>query len=67
MTYSEGDTVSWIEHHEISAWLDAESEAPLHGGREDEAARLYVKAAEADDKAVADLNPSKTRTFGIPP
>ena len=57
--------MSWIEHHEVSARLAAEAEGALHGGREEEAACLYARAAEAEDKAVSDLNPSKTRTLGI--
>lgn len=57
--------MSWVENHEVSARLAAEAEAALHDGREDEAACLYAKAAEAEDRAVADLNPSNSRTIGI--
>ena len=57
--------MSRVENHEVSARLAAEAEAALHDGRKDEAACLYTKAAEAEDKAVADLDPSSKRTFGI--
>ena len=57
--------MSWVENHEVSARFAAEAEAALHAGRENDAACLYAKAAEAEDKAVAALNPSNKRTFGI--
>ena len=57
--------MSWVENHEVSERLAAEAEAALHDGREDEAACLYAEAAEAEDKAVADLDPSSKRTLGI--
>ena len=57
--------MSWIENHEVSARLAAEAEVALHDGRRDEAACLYAKAAEAEDKAVAGLEPSSRRTLGI--
>lgn len=57
--------MSWVENHEVSARLAAEAEAALHVGREDDAACLYTRAAEAEDRAVAALNPSNCRTLGI--
>ena len=57
--------MSWLENHEVSARFAAEAEAALHAGREDDAACLYAKAAEAEVKAVAALNPSSRRTLGI--
>lgn len=57
--------MSWVENHQASARLAAEAEAAVHGGREDEAACLYSKAADAEDKALADLDPSSGRTLGI--
>ena len=57
--------MSWVENHKNSARFAAEAEAALHEGREDDAAGLYAKAAEAEDKAVANLNPSNRRTLGI--
>ena len=57
--------VSWVENHEVSARFATEAEAALHAGREDDAACLYAKAAEAEDKAVAALSPSNKRTVGI--
>ena len=57
--------VSWVESHKISARLAAEAEAAIHNGREDEAACLYLEAAEAEAKALTDLHPSNERTLGI--
>ena len=57
--------MSWLENHEVSTRFAAEAEAALHAGREDDAACLYVKAAEAEVEAVAALNPSNQRTRGI--
>lgn len=57
--------MSWVENHEVSARLAAEAEAALYAGREDDAACLYARAAEAEDRAVAALNPSSRRTLGI--
>ncbi|MDE0002092.1 MAG: hypothetical protein OXQ29_05320 [Rhodospirillaceae bacterium] len=57
--------MSWVENHKVSSRLAAEAEAAVHGGREDEAACLYAKAADAEDKALADLDPSNGRTLGI--
>ena len=57
--------MSWLENHDVSARFAAEAEAALHAGREDDAACLYAKAAEAEVRAVAALNPSNQRTLGI--
>ena len=57
--------MSWVENHKASARLAAAAEAAMHDGREDAAACLYAKAADAEDKALADLNPSNGRTLGI--
>ena len=57
--------MSWVENHKASARLAAEAEGAMHDGREDDAASLYAKAADAEDKALADLNPLNGRTLGI--
>ena len=57
--------MSWVDNHEVSARLAANAETALHDGREDQAACLYSDAAEAEDKAVAGLDPSSARTLGI--
>lgn len=57
--------MSWLENHEVSARFAAEAETALLVGREDDAACLYAKAAQAEVKAVAALSPSNQRTFGI--
>lgn len=58
-------TMSWIEHHEISERLASQAEAARLDGRREEAPDLYARAAEAEEKALADLDTSKTRTAGI--
>ncbi len=57
--------MSWIEHHEVSERLASQAEAARLEGRREEALDLYARAAEAEEKALADLNSSKTRTAGI--
>ena len=57
--------MSWIEHHEVSERLASQAQAAWREGRQEEAPDLYARAAEAEEKALADLDTSKTRTVGI--
>ena len=57
--------MSWVEHHKRSERLASEAQMALRQGRETEALKLYAQAADAEDKALADLDRSKIRTTGI--
>ena len=57
--------MSWIEHHESSERLASQAEMAVRENRRDEALALYARAADAEERAVADLDRSKTRTFGV--
>ena len=57
--------MSWLEHHGESERLASQAQlARREGGRQD-AEDLYLRAAEAEVRAIAELNPSKARTLGI--
>ncbi len=56
--------MTWLEHHERSERLAGEAESV----RAKDAARareIYERAASEEEQALADLDRSKTRTFGI--
>ena len=57
--------MSWITHHEKSERLASQAQTAAHENRRDEALKLYSLAADAEESAIADLDPSKTRTLGI--
>ena len=57
--------MSWIEHHENSERLASQAEMAVRENRRDEALALYARAADAEERAIADLDRSQTRTFGI--
>ncbi len=57
--------MSWIEHHENSERLASQAQVTAREGRRDDALALYARAADAEDRALADLDPSKTRTLGL--
>ena len=57
--------MSWIEHHESSERLASQAEMAVRENRRDEALALYARAADAEERAVADLDRSKTRTVGV--
>ena len=57
--------MSWVEHHKRSERLASEAQVALFQERKTEALELYAQAADAEDKALADLDKSKVRTVGI--
>ena len=57
--------MSWIKHHENSERLASQAQVAAQEGRRDEAQALYTHAADAEENAIADLDPSKARTLGI--
>ena len=57
--------MSWIEYHEASERLASTAQAALRDGQRQKARELYARAADAEQRAVADLDAAKTRTLGI--
>ena len=57
--------MSWIEHHQVSERLALQAQAALRKGQRQQAQELYAHAAEAEQSALADLDPKKTRTLGV--
>lgn len=57
--------MSWIEHHQASEQLASEAQAALREDRQAAALALYARAADAEHKALTDLDASKARTSGI--
>ncbi|MDE0440702.1 MAG: hypothetical protein OXL38_01145 [Gammaproteobacteria bacterium] len=57
--------MSWKEHHRQSAILASEAEQALRGNETEIARELYARAADAEERAVADLDIAKQRTLGI--
>ena len=55
----------WLEHHKVSERLAAQAQDASREGRRHETPDLYTRAAEAEEKALAALDTSKTRTLGI--
>ncbi len=57
--------MTWAEFHERSEALASQASLARRAGRSDEAAALFSQAAEAEERALRDLDPSKGRTLGI--
>lgn len=57
--------MTWIDHHRLSERCAGEAEALLREGRAEEAQERYALSAEAEEKALHELAPSKARTYGI--
>lgn len=57
--------MSWIEHHEASERFASQAQAAMRDGHGQKARELYARAADAEQRAVADLDAGKTRTLGI--
>lgn len=57
--------MTWAEHHETSEKLASEAEFERVSGNQERAQELYAQAAEAELRALDDLDPQKTRTLGI--
>jgi len=57
--------VTWIEHHKASERLATDAEIAARRGETSRAQDLYARAAEAEERALRDLEPSKARTLGI--
>jgi hypothetical protein len=57
--------MDWENHHRRSERLAMEAQIALQQGEADTARRIYALAAEAENRALALLDPEKRRTLGI--
>ncbi|MEM9290809.1 MAG: hypothetical protein AAGD01_03940 [Acidobacteriota bacterium] len=57
--------MSWTEHHQKSERFAADAEAAVLNGHPNQAHDAYRRAAQEEERAVADLSPKKVRTLGI--
>ena len=57
--------MTWLEHHRESERLAADAELAERRGSRPEAQQLYSRAAQAEARALDDVEPSKSRTYGI--
>jgi hypothetical protein len=57
--------MSWLEHHNVSEQYAQLAEAAQHQQDPQLAQSLYAQAAQAEQLALADLDPTKTKTLGI--
>ena len=57
--------MSWLEYHQESEQLASEAEIAAHRGNIIQAREIYLKAAQAEEKAIGELESDKPRTYGI--
>ena len=57
--------MTWLEHHSRSEGFASEAEAASNRGNRALARELYAKAAEAEERALGEVDPAKSRTYGI--
>ena len=57
--------MTWLEYHTASSRAAAEGEVAARESASERALTLYCQAAEAEEKALSELDPAKRRTFGI--
>lgn len=57
--------MTWLEHHYQSEQLSSEAEIATRHGERNQAFELYARAAQAEELALQEVEPSKPRTYGI--
>jgi hypothetical protein len=57
--------MTWSDFHQRSEALASEAFLAVRAGQVDQATALYAQAAEAEERALHALEPSKVRTLGI--
>lgn len=57
--------MTWAEWHRLSETLASDALVALRAGNRADATALYSKAADAEEHAIGELDPSKQRTIGI--
>ena len=58
-------SMSWQEYHRESERLASDAEVASRDGERESARCLYLRAAQAETRAIKALDHSKTRTLGI--
>lgn len=57
--------MTWSDWHQRSEALASQAFLAMRAGQVDQAIALYAKAAETEERALRELDPSKARTLGI--
>ena len=57
--------MTWLEHHSRSERFASEAQAASNRGNRALARELYAKAAKAEEQALREVDPAKSRTYGI--
>lgn len=57
--------MSWLEYHQESEQLASEAEIAAHRADISQAREIYLKAAQAEEKALQELELNQPRTYGV--
>ena len=57
--------MTWLEHHEQSERFASDAQIASHHGDRALAQQLYANAAKAEEQALREVDPAKSRTYGI--
>lgn len=57
--------MTWLEHHRMSEEFASSAEVAVRRGELARALGLYAKAAQAGELALKEVEPAKSRTYGI--
>ena len=57
--------MGWLEYHRQSEQLASNAEVTAHRGDSARARELYIEAAQAEEKALQEVELAKSRTYGI--
>ena len=57
--------MTWLEHHKECERFASDAEIASHHGERALAQQLYAKAAQAEERALREVDPAKSRTYGI--
>ena len=57
--------MTWLQYHGESEQFSSEAEIAIRRGRNSEALELYAKAAQAEELALQEVEPTKFRTYGV--
>ena len=57
--------MTWLEHHRASEQFAADAEVAARRGDLAGAQTLYARAADAETRALGEIDPMKARTLGI--
>ena len=57
--------MSWLKYHRLSEEHSSDAEVAVRRGEHTRALGLYAKAAQAEELALKEVEPAKSRTYGI--